>query len=112
MFDPRLSLDLSTVNLSLENKSKIKLDESNSISVNSNEPQDVFTSSSLPDSSLNTVQVWLAKNPSTNNASKFDLKNIFEKMGLDPNKSFNSFEEVLNLKGNDGQLIEKKFMLR
>jgi hypothetical protein len=113
MFDPRLSLDLSTVNLSLDNKSKIKSDGSDDISVNSdepNEPQDVFTSSRLPrtDSSLNTIQVWLAKNPSTNNASKFDLKNIFEKMGLDPNKSFNSFEEVLNLKGNDGQLIEKK----
>jgi hypothetical protein len=114
MFDPKLSLNSPTVNSSLQNKLKIiTSDESNGISVNSNEPnepQDVFTPSSLPktDSSLNTVQVWLAKNPSTNNVSEFDLKKIFQKIGLDPNKNFNSFEEVSNLKGNDGQSIPEK----
>jgi hypothetical protein len=110
MFDPKLSLNLSTVNPSLENKSKvITPDESNDISVNSNELQDVFTPSSLPktDSSLNTLEVWLAQNPS-NNVSEFDLKKIFETIKLDPNQNFNSFEEVSNLKGQDGQSIPEK----
>jgi hypothetical protein len=111
MFDPQLSLNLSAVNPSSQNKSKeIKPDESNDISVNSNELQDVFTPSSLPKtySSSNTLEVWLANNPSIDNVSEFDLKKIFQKIGLDPNTSFNSFEEVSNLKGADGQLIEEK----